>query len=252
MNDGSINAAPSRVLGKRRGVASTDDVDLNVRWLGRMDFGDALALQETIVARKRKDHSLGDELLLLEHEPVYTIGRTPDQSSLLGAAHLPHPLFAINRGGQATYHGPGQLIGYPIIDLRRCGQDLHRYLRWLEELLIQTLAIYEISARTRPGLTGVWIDNRKIASIGVGVRHWITMHGFALNVCGDLAPFDRIIPCGIQNVTMTSIEKETGSAFSPEGVSHRVAEIAFRSLANLTTKGALIQISQRLDNAFLI
>jgi lipoyl(octanoyl) transferase len=222
------------------------------RWLGRMEFAEALALQEELVAKKRENPDASDELLLLEHEPVYTIGRTPDQSSLVDAAHLPHPLFAINRGGQATYHGPGQLIGYPIIDLRRCGQDPHRYLRWLEDLLIQTLAIYEIPARTRPGLTGVWIDKRKIASIGVGVRHWITMHGFALNVCGDLAPFARIIPCGIQNVTMTSIEKETGSTFSPEEVSHRVAEIAFHSIANLTTEGVLIQISRHPDNALLI
>ena len=225
---------------------------LEWRWLGRMNFAEALALQEKLVAKKRENRDTIDELLLLEHEPVYTIGRTPDQSSLVDAAHLPHPLFAINRGGQATYHGPGQLIGYPIIDLRRCGQDLHRYLRWLEDLLIQTLAIYEISARTRPGLTGVWIDKRKIASIGVGVRHWITMHGFALNVCGDLAPFNRIIPCGIQNVTMTSIEKETGSTFSPEEVSHRVAEIAFHSIANLMTEGPLIQISRYPDNALLI
>jgi len=225
---------------------------LEWRWLGRMNFAEALALQEELVAKKRENRDTIDELLLLEHEPVYTIGRTPDQSSLVDAAHLSHPLFAINRGGQATYHGPGQLIGYPIIDLRRCGQDLHRYLRWLEDLLIQTLAIYEISARTRPGLTGVWIDKRKIASIGVGVRHWITMHGFALNVCGDLTPFNRIIPCGIQNVTMTSIEKETGSTFSPEEVSHRVAEIAFHSIANLMTEGPLIQISRYPDNALLI
>jgi lipoyl(octanoyl) transferase len=105
------------------------DGALSVRWLGRMAFANALGLQEELVAKKRTDHSLGDELLLLEHEPVYTIGRTPDQSSLRGGAHLPHPLFPINRGGQATYHGPGQLIGYPIIDLRSCGQDLHRYLR---------------------------------------------------------------------------------------------------------------------------
>ena len=217
-----------------------------------MEFEEALALQEELVAKKRKNRDAIDELLLLEHEPVYTIGRTPDQSSLVDAAHLPHPLFAINRGGQATYHGPGQLIGYPIIDLRWCGQDLHRYLRWLEDLLIQTLAIYEISAKARPGLTGVWIENRKIASIGVGVRHWITMHGFALNVCGDLTPFDRIIPCGIQNVTMTSIEKETGRIFSTEEVSRRVAEIAFHTIADLTTEGSLIQISRQHDNAFLI
>ena len=145
------------------------------------------------------------DLLLLEHDPVYTIGKTPDQSSLLDAASLPHPLFTINRGGQATYHGPGQLMGYPIVDLRRCGQDLHRYLRWLEDVLVKTLSIFELRAKTRTGLTGVWIDQRKVASIGVGVRHWITMHGFALNVCGDLTPFDRIVPCGIVNVTMTSM-----------------------------------------------
>ena len=206
---------------------------LSGRWLGRMSFGDALALQEKIVASKREDRSSGDELLLLEHEPVYTIGRTPDQSSLVDATHLPHPLFAINRGGRATYHGPGQLIGYPIIDLRRCGQDLHRYLRWLEELLIQTLAIYEISAGTRPGLTGVWIDKRKIASIGVGVRHWITMHGFALNVCGDLAPFARIIPCGIQGVTMTSIALEAGKSFSVVDVAAMFEKLVQRRISDL-------------------
>ena len=208
-----------------------------------MNFADALALQEELVAKKRENRSVADELLLLEHEPVYTIGKTPDQSSLIDAALLPHPLFTINRGGQATYHGPGQLIGYPIIDLRRCGQDVHRYLRWLEDLLIKTLAIFDIRAKTRPGLTGVWIENRKIASIGVGVRHWITMHGLALNVCGDLTPFERIIPCGIANVTMTSIEKETGNIFSPEDVSRRLAEIAYHSIGNLTSEGSLIQLS---------
>src|SRR5438128_191636 len=123
--------------------------DLHVHWLGRTDFASALALQEKIVAAKREDPSQLDELLLLEHEPVYTIGRTPDQSSLLGAAHLPHPLFAINRGGQATYHGPGQLMGYPIIDLLRCGQDLHKYLRWLEHLLIELLAEHRIEHSQR-------------------------------------------------------------------------------------------------------
>lgn len=188
-------------------------VDLKVKWLGRREFALALALQEKIVARKRTDPSAPDQLLLLEHEPVYTIGRTPDRSSLLGGAHLPYPLFPINRGGQATYHGPGQLMGYPIVDLRRCGQDLHRYLRWLEALLIELLAEYEISATRREGLTGVWIDDRKIASIGVGVRHWITMHGFALNVCGDLTPFGHIVPCGISNATMTSMEIEAGKSF---------------------------------------
>jgi len=207
--------------------------DLRVRWLGRVEFAQALALQEEIVARKREDPSSSDELLLLEHEPVYTIGRTPDKSSLLGAAHLPYPVFSINRGGQATYHGPGQLMGYPIIDLRRRGQDLHRYLRWLEQLLIELLAEYGIAASRRESLTGVWVDHRKIASIGVGVRHWITMHGFALNVCGDFSPFRHIVPCGINNVAMTSIEKETGKAFSVVSVARAVEKLASDAITSL-------------------
>jgi lipoyl(octanoyl) transferase len=207
--------------------------DLYVRWLGRTEFDDALALQEKIAAKKREDPSHADELLLLEHEPVYTIGRTPDQSSLLGGAHLPHPLFAINRGGQATYHGPGQLMGYPIIDLRRYGQDLHRYLRWLEALLIDLLAEHSIGASRRESLTGVWIGDRKIASIGVGVRHWITMHGFALNVCGDLSPFNHIVPCGIYNVAMTSMEKETGRAFSVAGIAASLEKLALNRIGDL-------------------
>jgi len=152
---------------------------------------------------------------------------------LLGASHLPHPLFPINRGGQATYHGPGQLMGYPIVDLRRCGQDLHRYLRWLEQLLIDLLAEYDIAAVRREGLTGVWIENRKIASIGVGVRHWITMHGFALNVCGDLTPFDKIIPCGINNVTMASMERELKKELSVGDVARSAETLAFQRISNL-------------------
>jgi lipoyl(octanoyl) transferase len=198
-----------------------------------MDFADALALQEKIVAQKRDDGGFQDEVLLLEHEPVYTIGRTPDRSSLLGAAHLPHPLFSINRGGQATYHGPGQLMGYPIVDLRRCGQDLHKYLRWLERLLIELLSEYGIAATQRGSLTGVWVEDRKIASIGVGVRHWITMHGFALNVCGDLSAFDHIVPCGINNVAMTSMEKETGRAFTVAEIAGAVEKLVLDSFAKL-------------------
>jgi lipoyl(octanoyl) transferase len=206
---------------------------MNARWLGRIGYAEALALQEDVVARKRADHSLGDELLLLEHEPVYTIGRTPDQSSLRDASQLPHPLFPINRGGQATYHGPGQLVGYPIIDLRRYVQDLHRYLRWIEETLIELLDSLGVPAQTRAGLTGVWVEDRKIASIGVGVKHWITMHGFALNVCGDLSAFDHITPCGIENVKMTSIEKESGALFTVEQVAVRTGELFVNRLADL-------------------
>src|SRR6266700_1757681 len=221
-------------------------VDLRVCWLGRMEFQRALAWQEEIVLKKRDDSLVEDQLLLLEHEPVYTIGRTPDRSSLsarrtagrirsgeLSAAYLPHPLFVINRGGQATYHGPGQLMGYPIIDLRRCGYDLHKYLRWLEQLLIKVLAEHGIAATRRESLTGVWVEDRKIASIGVGVRHWITMHGFALNVCGDLSPFNHIVPCGINNVAMTSMEKETGTAFSVVDVEMAVEKVALEQIPNL-------------------
>jgi lipoyl(octanoyl) transferase len=206
---------------------------LNVRWLGRMEFAHALAVQEELATKKKEDASLEDQLLLLEHEPVYTIGRTPDRSSLLGSAHLPHPLFSINRGGQATYHGPGQLMGYPIIDLRRCGQDLHKYLRWLEQLLIDLLAKYDIAAQRRESLTGVWVEDRKIASIGVGVRHWITMHGLALNVCGDLSPFDHIVPCGINNVAITSMEKETKKSFTVADVAPTLEKLALDSIVSL-------------------
>jgi len=220
---------------------------LEARWLGRVGFAEALTLQEALVRAKRADSHAPDELWLLEHEPVYTIGRTPDQSSLRGATHLPHPLFPINRGGQATYHGPGQLVGYFLIDLRRYGQDLHRYLRWIEALLVELLSKFNISATTRPGLTGVWVMNpemigagRKIASIGVGVRHWITMHGFALNVSGDLSPFERITPCGITDVAMTSIENETGATHDVRAMAaaakiiatERICELAPSSVAS--------------------
>jgi lipoyl(octanoyl) transferase len=217
--------------------------DLRVRWLGRMEFQRALALQEEIVLKKSEDPSVEDQLLLLEHEPVYTIGRTLDRSSLsatgrirrgeVGAAHLPYPLFVINRGGQATYHGPGQLMGYPIIDLRRCGQDLHKYLRWVEQSLMDLLAKYGIAAARRESLTGVWVGDRKIASIGVGVRHWITMHGFALNVCGDLSPFNHIVPCGINNVAMTSIEKETDTPVSVSRIAASLERLAPNQISDL-------------------
>src|SRR5215210_1968497 len=129
---------------------------INTRWLGRIGYDEALALQEDLV-KQRLDGDIGDQLLLLEHEPVYTIGRTPDQSSLRDAAHLPHPVVQINRGGQATYHGPGQLVGYPILDLRQRGQDLHRYLRALEGMLIEILQLQGVDAGQREKLTGVWV-----------------------------------------------------------------------------------------------
>lgn len=238
-----MNAVNGRDAASRRPVGAARRHYLTIRWLGRIEFAHALALQEELVAKKKEDPSFEDQLLLLEHEPVYTIGRTPDRSSLSptgwircgepGSAHLPHPLFSINRGGQATYHGPGQLIGYPIIDLRQCGQDLHKYLRRLEQLLIDLLAKYDIAAQRRESLTGVWVENRKIASIGVGVRHWITMHGFALNVCGDLSPFDHIVPCGINNVAITSMEKEKKKSFTVAMIARAVEKLGSNSIVSL-------------------
>lgn len=197
---------------------------MNVRWLGRIGCGEALALQEKIVAQKAGDASTPDELLLLEHDSVFTIGRTNDQSSLRDPSALPAPLMAINRGGQATWHGPGQLVGYPLLDLRRRGSDLHRYLRDLEEFLILLCAEFGVAASRRDGLTGVWAGGKKIASLGVGVRRWISMHGFALNVCGPLEGFAHITPCGIAGVEMTSLEREGATGVSVEDVAEKVAE----------------------------
>ena len=195
-----------------------------VRWLGRVPYEEALALQTGILDRKIAAPDAPDELLLLEHDAVYTMGRTPDLTSLRDETQLPHPVVRINRGGQATYHGPGQLLGYPILDLRRRGQDLHRYLRAIEDALIALCADFEVVAQRRDALTGVWVGERKIASIGVGVKRWVSMHGFALNVCGDLAPFTHITPCGIAGVEMTSLERERGRAVSVEEAAQRAGE----------------------------
>jgi len=205
---------------------------LAIQWLGRVDYRQGLALQDRLVA-ERRGGVIPDQLLLLEHDPVYTIGRNPDQTSLRGASHLPHPVVTINRGGQATYHGPGQLVGYPILDLREHGQDLHRYLRALEEMLIRVCGAFGVKARRREALTGTWVADRKIASIGVGVRHWVSMHGFALNVCGDLAPFGEITPCGITGVSMTSLEKECRRAVTVQDAAGEVSRVFAPSLASI-------------------
>jgi lipoyl(octanoyl) transferase len=187
---------------------------LQSRWLGRLAYQPALDLQEKNVAA-RASGEIPDQLLLLEHDPVYTIGRQRDRSSL-GPAALPHPVVEINRGGQATFHGPGQLVGYFIFDLQKLTPDLHLFLRWIEEGLITLLQDYGLAAQRREGLTGVWIEDRKIASIGVGVRKWITMHGFGLNVGSDLSGYEAITPCGIAGVTMTSLSRELGREISVE------------------------------------
>jgi lipoyl(octanoyl) transferase len=177
-------------------------------------YADGLRLQEEAVAALLAGTG-GEVVYLLEHQPVYTIGRLRDHSSLRNPTLLPHPAVETNRGGQATYHGPGQLTGYPILDLTRRDRDLHRHLRALEEALIRACTALGLTATRRDGLTGVWIDDRKLASIGVGVRKWVTMHGFALNVTrACLPPFAAITPCGIGGVTMTSLEGELGRAIT--------------------------------------
>lgn len=171
-----------------------------------------------------------DTILLLEHEPVYTIGRLRDQSSLRDPSSLPFSVFETNRGGQATYHGPGQLVGYPILDLNPRGRDLHEHLRKLEEALIHTCAAFGVQAGRRDGLTGVWVENRKLASIGVGVRKWISMHGFAINITKEsLPPFFAITPCGLDGVSMTCLEAEAGRKITVR----EAAEVVEEKLADL-------------------
>ena len=204
----------------------SDPTPLAAEWLGSgLSYEAVLARQESLQL-ERKEGRIPDTLLLLEHAAVYTIGRTRDRSSLGPTAHLPHPVVEISRGGQATYHGPGQLIGYPILDLRNHGRDLHLHIRRLEEALIRTLRAWGVTGRRREGLTGVWVEERKIASIGVGVRQWISLHGFALNVTPEsLQGFRAITPCGIAGVAMTCLHQETADRPSSEEVGRLFAEI---------------------------
>lgn len=192
---------------------------------GLISYADGIALQERVVA-EILDGTAGDRLILLEHEPVYTIGRLRDQSSLRDPQRLPHPVVETNRGGQATYHGPGQLVGYPILDLRQRGQDLHAHLRMIEDVLIAACERFGVAAGRRDGLTGVWVENRKMASIGVGVKKWISMHGFAINITNEcLAGFFAITPCGIDGVTMTSLSQEAGRPIKVEEFAEVVREL---------------------------
>ena len=181
---------------------------LEVVEAGTVGYKEALEWQRQLADDRISGRLQHDVLLLLEHPPVLTLGRNSH------AAHVRQPdgieLFEVERGGDVTFHGPGQLVGYPIIDLKDYRQDLHWYLRTLEQALIDALALLEIPAARNPGLTGVWTRGRKIASIGIHVKQWVTWHGFALTVTTDLSHFERIVPCGIQGVEMTSVEKERG------------------------------------------
>jgi lipoyl(octanoyl) transferase len=196
------------------------------RWLGRVPFTEAYALQNALVEEIRAGRK-PEQFLLLEHEPVYTIGRTRDQSSLGETAHLPHPLEVINRGGQATYHGPGQLVGYALLDLDwpGRGRDLHLHLRRLEDLVMLVMAEFGVHGQRREGLTGVWVEDRKICSIGVGVRKWVSMHGIGLNVGPDLGGFMAITPCGIGGVRMTSLSLELGRELAVKEVAEVMAAL---------------------------
>ena len=180
--------------------------------LGRQPYAGVLALQRELAKARIAGTIDQDVLVLVEHEPVVTLGRSSKDAHLLASpeylAQHGVELFEVERGGDVTFHGPGQLVGYPILDLTRHRQDLHWYLRQVEQFLIDALGTCGIVAGRNPPYTGVWIDNRKIASIGVHARNWVTWHGFALNVTTDLRYFDLIVPCGIQEVQMTSIERE--------------------------------------------
>ena len=178
-------------------------------WLwnrGIVPYSVAWEWQRSLVAQRRNNPELNDLLILLEHPPVYTLGRGASLDNLkFDLADSNWEVCRVERGGEVTYHCPGQLVGYPILNLRYHRQDLHWYLRQLEEVLLRVLAVYGLKGDRISGLTGVWIDGRKVAAIGIKVSRWITMHGFALNVCPNLAGFERIIPCGIADRPVGSL-----------------------------------------------
>jgi lipoyl(octanoyl) transferase len=207
---------------------------LQVRDLGRRPYAEVLELQRDLCRRRVAGEIQDDLLLLVEHDPVVTLGRGTRATSLpLSAEEIRRrgvDVFEVERGGDVTYHGPGQLVGYPIVDLKRHRPDLHWYLRELEGALIDALADLEIPAERRPGLTGVWTRGRKIASIGIHVKQWVTFHGFALNVVNDLANFGLIVPCGIDNVVMTSVARERGNQESQAELWARTRQLVVEQL----------------------
>jgi len=202
--------------------------EVEVRRLGRVPYADALALQRELVG-ERQAGRIGDLLLLVEHPHVLTLGVRGDG----GRSHILAPpemlaarsveVFETGRGGDITYHGPGQLVGYPIIDLKPDRRDVHRYVRDLEEVLIRVAADYGIEAERVAGLTGVWVGQRKLAAIGVRIARWVTSHGFALNVTTDLDYFNLIIPCGVADRGVTSLTALLGREVDWLEVEERVA-----------------------------
>jgi lipoate-protein ligase B len=209
--------------------------ELELLDLGRQPYREVLELQRDLCRRRIAGELDHDVLLLVEHEPVITLGRGLRPTSLpIPPAALERrgiDVVEVERGGDVTYHGPGQLVGYPILDLRRHREDLHWYLRRLEDALIEALGALGVAAERNPGLTGVWTRGRKIASIGIHVKQWVTFHGFALNVTTDLSYFDLIVPCGIRDVVMTSVERELGRGQDPAlwGETRRTVVEAFEA-----------------------
>ena len=205
-----------------------DTIALEVRDLGLIPYAEALALQSDLVGRRRTG-DIPDQLLLLQHPHVITLGTAASRSHVLAdesrRRELGIDLLDVGRGGDVTYHGPGQLVGYPILDLKPDRKDVHQYLRDLEAVLVHTLDEMGIRGEPVPNLTGVWVDGRKIAVIGVRISSgWITSHGFALNVSNDLSFFETIVPCGIQDVSVTSVSQELGRPFAVPDILGMVSE----------------------------
>lgn len=171
---------------------------------GQVAYLQALEWQTQLVRKRLAYPDLPDVLLLLEHPPVYTLGRG-SSPAFLRSSPLPFPVHSIGRGGEVTHHCPGQVVGYPILNLQRYQPDLHWYLRQLEQVLIEVLQSYGIPGDRKPGLTGVWVQDVKVAAIGIQVKRWITCHGFALNICPDLSGFEAIVPCGIAEYPVGSV-----------------------------------------------
>jgi len=185
--------------------------ELEVRRLGRVPYARGLELQEQLVA-ERQAGRIPDQLLLLEHDPVFTLGRNARSENVLFPAEALRErgfeVFETGRGGDVTYHGPGQIVGYPIIDLNPDRRDVRKYVASLEEVMIRACAHYGLSAGRTEGMIGAWIENRKIGAIGVRISRWVTSHGFALNVSSALDAFALIVPCGIRDKGVTSLERE--------------------------------------------
>ena len=214
--------------------------ELWVERMGLVSYAEALELQRRLARARISGEISEDILLLVENPPVVTLGRSAKDAHLLVSAEMLRArgveLFEVERGGDVTFHGPGQLVGYPIIDLKRHRKDLHWYLRQVEQALIDALVAAGIPADRNPGLTGVWTGGRKIASIGVHARDWVTWHGFALNVTTDLTYFDLMVPCGIQAVTMTSMERELDASAPNVDLVESAVVRAFGSVFSLAPR----------------